>query len=199
MHIPKNISLNKDGQYCIKCFSKNVERVFRNDLTYYYCRSCNDTAERSIVIDNKIVWWIDSHNVYWHESVGVLVVVDDKLLTFFRKIYPFLYTIPAGHLDKGELPENAALRELYEETNISNHSLEMVKQNFDISGDSCRRGSDNHRWHLYRLKLASMPTVSLSDEASVVKFMTLAELRREQKLTYPLKVFVDEMGEKIFL
>lgn len=199
MRIPKNLSLNEEGQYCIECFSKNIERVFRDDLTYYHCDSCGKTIERSLVIDDNIVWWIDDHTVYWHESVGILVVAEDKLLTFLRKIYPFSYTIPAGHLDKDELPETAALRELYEETNISVLSLEVIKQSFDMPGDSCRRGCDNHRWHLYRVKLASMPTISLSDEGRVVRFMTLAELQREQQLTYPLKVFVDEMEEKIFM
>lgn len=199
MHIPKNISLDKEGQYCIECFSKNVKRVFQGDLTYYHCSSCNKTLTRSLVIDNNIVWWVDDRNVYWHESVGVLVVVEDKLLTFFRKIYPFLYTIPAGHLDKNELPEIAAQRELYEETDIAVSNLETIKQNFDIPGDSCRRGCDNHRWHLYRIKLASMPNISLSDEAQALRFMTLMELQNELKLTYPLKLFVDKMAEKIFL
>ena len=75
----------------------------------------------------------------------------------------------------------------------------VIKQNFDMSGDSCRRGCDNHRWHLYQVKLASMPTVSLSDEAHAMRLMTLAELQGERQLTYSLKVFVSEMGEKIFL
>ena len=29
MRIPKNISLNKEGQYCIECFSEKVERVYK--------------------------------------------------------------------------------------------------------------------------------------------------------------------------
>lgn len=199
MQIPKNIPLNKEGQYCLECFSKNVERVFQDDLTYYHCGSCGKIKERSLVIDNNIVWWVDDYNVYWHESVGVLVVAEDKLLIFLRKIYPFSYTIPAGHLDKGELPEIAALRELFEETNISASSLEVIKQNFNIPGDSCRRGCDNHRWHLYRVKFALRPAVLLSDEGRAARFMTLAKLQAERQLTYPLKIFVEEMGEKIFL
>lgn len=198
MRIPETLSLAEEGQYCVSCFSKNVRRIFQNDLTYYHCDSCGKTLERSIVIDNKIIWWLDKNNVYWHESVGILVIFEDKLLTFLRKIYPFSYAIPAGHLDKGELPGNAAKRELYEETGISANSLEIVKQNFEMPGDSCRRGSDDHLWHLYRIKLASMPDISLSNEAQSVRLMTLSELQREQQLTYPLKIFVDEMREKIF-
>jgi 8-oxo-dGTP pyrophosphatase MutT (NUDIX family) len=199
MKIDKNLSLNREGQYCIECLSETIERVFQSGLTYYHCHSCSKTLDRSLVIDNDIVWWVDKDNVYWHESVGVLVVVGDKLLTFLRKIYPFSYTIPAGHLDKNELPEIAACRELCEETNISISSLELMKKDFDIYGDSCRRGSDNHRWNLYRIKLTSFPNISLSDEASEVRWMTFSELRKEQQLTYPLKIFVETIGKNIFL
>lgn len=199
MRIPQNISLKEEGQYCLECFSKNAKRVFRDNLTYYHCDSCNKILERSLVIDNRISWWVDKNSVYWHESVGVLVIFKDTLFTFLRKIYPFSHTIPAGHLDKGELPEAAARRELFEETGISTDTLEVIKRDFAMSGDSCRRGSDDHRWHLYRIKLASMPKITLCDEASSMRFMTLPELRIENNLTYPLKIFVDEMGKRIFL
>lgn len=196
MKIPKIISLNKEGQYCFACFSSNIKRVFKKNLTYYYCSDCKKTLERSLVIDNKITWWVDKENNYWHESIGVLVVVENKLLTQLRQIYPFAYTIPAGHLDKNELPKNAAKRELYEETGINASSLEVVKGNFDIIGDSCRRGSDHHRWHLYRIRMGMYPNVQLSDETMQVKWMTLQELKNES-LVYPLKFFVNTIGEEL--
>ncbi len=198
MKIPDTISLNKEGQYCLGCFSTNVKRVFRDNLSYYYCSVCDRLLERSLVIDNAITWWVDGKNNYWHESVGVLVIVEKKLLTQLRQIYPFAYTIPAGHLDKDELPEVAAKRELYEETSIAGQQLEVLKKDFDIVGDSCRRGSDHHRWHLYRVRMERYPEVRLSDEAVQTKWMTLQELKSESKLTYPLKFFVDTISEGLF-
>ena len=85
MQIPINISLKQEGQYCIYCFSQKVERIYKNRLTYYHCKSCNKTAERSLVIDNNIVWWVDKQtNEYWHESVGVFVFnsENNKILFF---------------------------------------------------------------------------------------------------------------------
>lgn len=150
------------------------------------------------MIDDAIIWWVNGENNYWHESVGVLVIVGNKLLTQLRQVYPFAYTIPAGHLDKGELPEIAARRELHEETGIAVESLEVLKKDFDIVGDSCRRGSDHHRWHLYRVRMNMYPEIYLSDEAIQTKWMTLQELKNEPQLTYPLKFFVDTMGKGLF-
>lgn len=198
MKIPNTIPLNKEGQYCFECFSQSVKRVFRDNLTYYHCSACNRLLERSLVIDNAINWWVDKENNYWHESVGVLVVAENRLLVQLRQIYPFAYTIPAGHLDKGELPEAAAKRELREETGIVVQSLEIFKKDFDIIGDSCRRGSDHHRWHLYRVRMDVYPEVRLSDEARQTKWLTLQELKSESRLTYPLKFFVDTIGEGLF-
>lgn len=120
MQIPANVSLKNEGQYCIHCFSRKVERVFQDGLTYYHCRACGKTAERSLVIDKSVVWWIDKKtNEYWHESVGVFVFNSQKKALFFeRVIYPFALAIPAGHLDTGEIAEIAVKRELKEETGI---------------------------------------------------------------------------------
>jgi 8-oxo-dGTP pyrophosphatase MutT (NUDIX family) len=198
MHIPKTISLDRNGQYCLACLSTDVERVFQNNLTYYHCSACGKTQERSLVIDDNVTWWVDQDGLYWHESVGVIVTVGDTLLTLLRQIYPFAYAIPAGHLDKGEQPEAAARRELEEETGITVSSLEIMKRNFEIPGDSCRRGSDHHRWHLYRARLSAYPTMRLSDEASEVRWITLLELGGEPSLTYPLKFFVETFGAALF-
>ena len=180
------------------CFSPGVKRVFRGNLTYYHCSVCDRLLKRSLVIDNAITWWVDGENNYWHESVGVLVIVGNKLLVQLRQIYPFAYTIPAGHLDKDELSEVAAKRELYEETGIVVQRLEVLEKDFDIIGDSCRRGSDHHRWHLYRVRMEKRPEVHLSDEAVRTKWMTLQELKSEPRLTYPLKFFIETIGEGLF-
>jgi 8-oxo-dGTP pyrophosphatase MutT (NUDIX family) len=199
MQIPSEIKRNKEGQYCLNCYSKRIKRIFKQQLTYYYCPSCKMTSERSLVIDNKIEWWVDKNNNYWHESVGVLVIVNGKLLTLLRQIYPFVYSIPAGHLDKNEEPEIAARRELKEETNISALALKIKKTDFNISGDSCRRGSDDHCWNLYSLKLDSLPKIIISDEASKIKWMSLEDLKSEYKISYPLQFFVNTFGEELFL
>ncbi|HLC99352.1 MAG TPA: NUDIX hydrolase [Patescibacteria group bacterium] len=175
-----------------------MEKIYQNNLTYYKCRACHQVSERSLVIDNKIIWRVDDQKNYWHESVGIVVVdKDNKILCMLRKIFPFSYSIPAGHLDKGEGPENAALRELKEETGIkTDHKLELLGE-FNLLKDSCRRGSDHHQWHLYKLKVINQDTVKLSDESSTVGWYDLDELKKMDNLTYPLAFIINKFGRSL--
>ncbi len=198
MQIPKNILLDKEGQYCVNCFSGPIERKHVNNLTFYECLACHKISERSLVIDNNIVWWFDERGNYWHESVGVIVVnTHNKILCMLRQIYPFAYTIPAGHLDKGEKPKNAAVRELEEETGIkAGRRLKKIGK-FDMTGDSCRRGSDHHKWNLYWLKVIDIKSVKLSDEASDTRWYSLVELKRKDNLTFALAFIIKKFGHSL--
>ena len=55
-------------------------------------------------------------------AAGGIVVKDGKIVSIVRNGIPDL---PKGHIEKGESPENAALREVKEETGIGN--LQIVK------------------------------------------------------------------------
>ena len=55
-------------------------------------------------------------------AAGGIVVKDGKFVSIVRNGIPDL---PKGHIEKGESPENAALREVAEETGIGN--LQIVK------------------------------------------------------------------------
>ncbi len=197
MQIPINISLKQEGQYCIHCFSQKVERIYRNELTYYHCQSCGKTAERSLVIDNGIVWWIDKQtNEYWHESVGVFVFnSENKALFFERTIYPFAFTIPAGHLDTGEIAEMAVKRELMEETGIKSDNVKFFSEE-DVIGDKCRRGSDNHRWHLYVTKIKNTASIKINDEGIKPVWLTLNEALKKE-LVFPVRYFIEKYGERL--
>lgn len=59
------------------------------------------------------------------KSARALILRDDKLLVFLRKRHSRktgewieYYSIPGGGIDKGESPEDAAIRELYEEMGV---------------------------------------------------------------------------------
>mgnify|MGYP006199158567 CR=1 FL=1 len=59
------------------------------------------------------------------KSARALIIRDGKLLTFLRKRYSRktgewieYYSIPGGGIDKGESPEDAAVRELFEEMGV---------------------------------------------------------------------------------
>lgn len=200
MNIPESVPLNVEGQYCITCSSASVTKVTQDDKIYYRCEKCGVLNERSLVIDNKIVWWVDDNRRYWHESVGIIVVNEEKkILCLMRRIFPFALAIPAGHLDSGEQSEFAAHRELQEEVNLNPKITLEHLGDFDIVGDSCSRGSDDHRWHLYRYRLTSEAAdIMLNDEATEVYWLSISEICNSTKLvTYPLKYIVEKFGEKL--
>ena len=192
MRITGKIPLDKEGQFCILCFSGPIERILKENRTYYACHACGKVSERCVVIDNGVTWWVDVGGTYWHESVGVVVQNEEReILCLFRSIYPFAYSIPAGHLDAGEAPEKAALRELKEETGFSPSTrLELIGE-LDLHGDSCRRGSDDHRWHLYKTHIAGTLKLRLNDEASRAEWLTVDKIRALDNATYALRYIVD--------
>jgi len=87
-----------------------------------------------------------------HESVGVIITNGLKeVLLIERTIFPYGFTLPAGHVDLNEPPKIAAIRELKEETGIIAGDVELITEE-NLVGDACRSGADIHYWHLYKYK-----------------------------------------------
>lgn len=61
-------------------------------------------------------------------NVGVLIARGDSVLAFQRKDYPDTWQFPQGGIDVGETPEQAAYRELQEETGLGTDSVELVSE-----------------------------------------------------------------------
>jgi len=128
--------------------------------------------------------------------VGVFVFNSkNKALFFERVIYPFAFAIPAGHLDAGETAEIAVKRELREETGIDSGSIRLFSEE-DVIGDKCRRGADNHRWHLYIAKIENIEEIKINDEGVKPVWLTLDEALKKE-LVYPVRYFIEKYGEKL--
>ncbi len=200
MKIPSIINKNFKGQYCLNCYSTKVSRIFKNNRIYYFCDECKTIKDRSLVIDNAINWWIDNENNYWHESAGVIILNEkNELLVVMRAIYPFAYSLPAGHVDKKETPMHAAQREVAEEIGINLSKTELILiQDFQLPDDSCSRGCDHHLWHLYLARIKSSDqTIKLNDEASSFQWLSLDKIKSEKKVTYPLIYIVTNFRNQI--
>jgi 8-oxo-dGTP pyrophosphatase MutT (NUDIX family) len=135
---------------------------------------------------------------YWHESVGIFIFNSkNKALFFKRTIYPFALTIPAGHLDVGEAPQTAVSRELLEEAGIKIGSKNITLfSEENVIGDKCRRGADNHKWHLYTTKIENGAAPNINDEGIEPVWLSLKEALQEE-LTYPIRYFIEKYGSQL--
>jgi ADP-ribose pyrophosphatase YjhB (NUDIX family) len=163
-------------QYCAGCHAETVSREYDGaGRTYYRCATCGGRQARSIVLDPQVVWWVGPDGEYWHESAGVFVLDRaGRLLLFERTIFPFVLTVPSGHVDVGEEPVAAAGRELKEEVGLTAEMLVPVACE-DIVGDSCRRGSDAHRWHAFACRYDGDTAVNVVEEGRRPVWLTVAE------------------------
>lgn len=174
---------NHVHHYCCYCGSSHI------NVDTHTCFDCGKTGLRHIIFDPKVKWWLDKEKNYWHESIGIFVVFEHKILSFERNFYPRLIGFPAGHVDNDEVSaEKAAKRELFEETGIKTNKLNHMIT-IDIPGDECRRGSDHHKFHFYKLIVNMKPDIKLNDEGKQLIWLTTEELLKKD-IVYPLRYFL---------
>lgn len=196
-----NFDWKNDGkyhQYCTHCHAETVEREYKDGKTFYYCETCKQRHERSIVIDPAVKWWVADDGEYWHESEGVFIRnPEGKFLFFERLIFPFALTVPSGHVDIGEDALTAAYRETKEEVGLE--AKEFIKiATEDIVGDSCRRGADVHRWHAYLVLIDKKIdiTVKEKEEGQKPAWLTLEEALQKD-LIYPVEYIINKYQDAL--
>ncbi len=187
---------NTYHQYCPVCRLEDIHEVTKGGKTYYFCKKCNQSHERMIVIDPKIVWWIDDSGEYWHESVGVIIKnEEDKILFFDRTVFPFVLTLPAGHLDVGETAVEAAKREVMEEVGIKLVDVKLIAKE-DTIGDQCRGGADCHRWHLFMANVKNNKNIKVADEGANPVWLSMDEAL-QKNLAFPVKLLFKKFGKSL--
>ncbi|QQG37871.1 MAG: NUDIX hydrolase [Candidatus Kaiserbacteria bacterium] len=110
-------------------------------------------------------------------SVGAILRRGGDVLVLYRKKIPKGLAGVAGHIDEGELPQDALKRELFEEAGVTAKAMKLVFHEV-IENNPCYAGSDSHEWWVYEVsKWDGEPRHRERDQHEFVRFMTLAEIR----------------------
>jgi 8-oxo-dGTP pyrophosphatase MutT (NUDIX family) len=183
-------------EYCLHCHAAAVEWITVDRMKRCVCRSCGERADRAVVIDPGISWWTDEDGEYWHESAGVFVRDPRGRFLFFRRLaFPFAMTVPAGHVERGEEPDGAAVRELMEEVGIRAEKLRFIASEH-LLGDVCRRGSDAHLWHAYLLDVAAASEVTVNDEGASPVWLSLDDAG-SHRLTFAVARIIENHARRL--
>ncbi|MGB9847631.1 MAG: NUDIX hydrolase [Minisyncoccia bacterium] len=84
------------------------------------------------------------------KSIGVILEKRGKFLLIDRKKFPFYWAGVAGHIEKGESPKEAAVKEVKEEVGLNVIKLKPLIINRRFYKNPCRRGSKWHFWWVYK-------------------------------------------------
>jgi len=188
----------KRHRYCQNCLSEKVKDIKVKEKTLYQCEDRGKSYDRLIDIDPALTWWVDEKTKeYWHESIGVFIINSDGgILLIERVIFPYGFTIPAGHLEAGEKPLTAATRELEEETGINADNLTLFSEE-GVPNDRCRRGADYHKWHLYTYLLTNSQSIIPNRQEGKNPIWLTLEESLKQNFTYPTRFFLEKYGNKL--
>ena len=157
--------------------------------------------QRAFLFDPTMMWEFREDGELRHFTAGVIMwrqERDEKRYCLMRRRrHPVgCYTVPAGHMEMGEPPQAAALREAFEEAGLGIVSVETITGgDLDAGGrelsDECRRGAIYHIWHLFLCQCVGEPR--LSEEADVIGWFTREEIIDELPLHMPTGVFFAEL------
>jgi len=126
-------------------------------------------------MEPKMKTGISSDNREMHYSVGIIVECNGKYLLMDRINPPPGFASPAGHIDEGEEPMEAAIRELKEETGIEQMDLEFVCEE-EIPWNYCKSVTVHH-WYLYKTKVLKEDIVMDKEETKLMGWYTVEEMK----------------------
>jgi len=109
-------------------------------------------------------------------ALGIVFRPDGKTLLLLRRNKPKLWAPPGGHIEKGENPEHAALRETYEETGIRGKVLGKIEANLGA------------RFHTYIIAVPQTDRILLTGEHSAFYWFNLDELPPSRGMSPSLSV-----------
>lgn len=110
-----------------------------------------------------------------NKSVGMLIWQDGKLLLIERRLFPFGFAPPAGHVDDKGGFESAAREEVQEEVGLRVIKMKLLTES--RKDNKCRReGGSWHYWKIYEVE-ADGDLKPNQDEAKQVGWYGLEQIK----------------------
>lgn len=179
--------------YCWHCHAPGATKRGIRQVRYA-CEICGHTSGRVLIYDPNMAMSFDEQGRLVHKSCGVLITrMDGKLLLFQRSKFPYLLTLPAGHVETADRDMKARARlEMQEEIGLAPEQLWPAYQG-KIVGDSCLGGADIHDWFAYVATVADDSSLALDEEGVGWGWYERALLRKSNAVQ-PLLYLLDQPG-----
>lgn len=100
-----------------------------------------------------------------HYVVGALIEHDGKYLLVDRMFRPLGFACVAGHIDEGETPEQALVREVKEESDCTVTSHKLLKEE-ELEWNICRHGHA-HYWYIFECTVTGKIKRNKEEEKSI--------------------------------
>ncbi|MCX6781726.1 MAG: NUDIX hydrolase [Candidatus Magasanikbacteria bacterium] len=101
-----------------------------------------------------------------HFTASAVIKRDGKFLMIDRKIFPMGFACIAGHIEEGETPEEALVREVQEESGLQIVQSKKIFEE-EADGNVCSRGISVHYWYVYECVCEGEPALFTLEEKSI--------------------------------
>lgn len=113
-----------------------------------------------------------------HISVAMMIVDSGKLALIKKAdgFYDEKYSIVAGHVENGESPGQALVRECTEELGVAPETVKLMMAPF-LLDDRCRHGGEHHLWFLFECTINEAALAIDATEITHLQWVPVAELQ----------------------
>lgn len=101
-----------------------------------------------------------------HYSVGAIIKKGNKYLLIDRRQYPLGFAGIAGHVDEGETPGQALIREVKEESGLDVKNFKLIHEE-EVEWNKCIHKVRGHYWYLFECDVKGKPKRYKKEEKSI--------------------------------
>ncbi len=196
--IQRTLEPNGIGRFCFVCGAPNLHTEASPQGEIFVCDAQGHRSPRAFLFDGRAIYSFEDGELV-HVVTGAVIGQGRgetrQTLLFLRRKFPFLYTIPAGHVEIGMDAEEEMRREIQEETGLTISTAARLWDSEIRLEDPCRRGANFHRWHVFQVTAHGV--ARLSDEGRIIGWYRDDEIRAlgaQDLLTRPTHSIFQRLG-----